>query len=93
MSADDHGDARARFDGRTDGRTDDRAACVIDANDDDADDGVDDDGATGRDDSAGETDANALGDFIVAEKTTDATHSTGADDGIRTQGSHHRSRA
>ena len=49
--------------------------------------------ATGRDDPAGETDANESRDFIVAEKTTDATHATGADDGIRTQGCHHRSRA
>lgn len=88
---------RVRFSGRlrdacarisTEGRTTERAAFITGANvDDDADDGA----TPGRDDSTGETDANALGDFIVAEKTTDATHATGADDGIRTQGCHHRS--
>jgi len=77
VSTNDYG-TRARAFRRKDDDVDARAACGIDARGD-ADD---DDDATVRDDSAGETDANALGDFVVAEKVTDATHATGADDGV-----------
>ena len=80
VSTDDHGTCARAF-RRKDG-VDARAAFISDAHDDGADDADGDDDATGRDDSTGETDANALGDIVPAEKTSDATHATGADDGV-----------